>query len=299
MASWKEISLPLETLPKGDMPGDKLEINDSHIHRAKSIFPVFMDWLKAQNKKKVVLSVYGGSGVGKSEIGSLLAYQCREAGYGTYLLSGDNYPFRIPEENDKERHRIFRYAGLLELENHSPFSNTQMDQLQSLWKDDKDLLDDHDWLEKYRIAGSQALRDYLGTEQEIDFDLINRIIRRFKQGDPVIPLKRMGRSAHELSLEPVDMRNTSILIIEWTHGNNSLLKGVDYPVFLFSTPEETLAHRLSRARDKGADSPFVSLVLKLEQEKLLSRAEQAALIVSREGEILSLEDLNRRAVKHD
>ena len=77
------------------------------------------------------------------------------------------------------------------------------------------------------------------------------------------------------------------LIVEWTHGNNDLLTGVDIPILLNSTPEETLAHRRSRARDGATDSPFTMLVLALEQAKLHAQASKAKIIVSKSGELLT------------
>lgn len=56
----------------------------------------------------MVITVCGGSGVGKSEIASLLAHYFENMGVGCYTLSGDNYPHRIPVYNDAERLRIFR-----------------------------------------------------------------------------------------------------------------------------------------------------------------------------------------------
>ncbi|MBR4484934.1 MAG: adenylyl-sulfate kinase, partial [Erysipelotrichaceae bacterium] len=87
-------------MPHGDMPGDKIKIDDGHIQKATTIFPLLIKELKKENKDKVVVSVFGGSGVGKSEIASLLTYYLQSAGIGAYVLSGDNYPRRIPLYND-------------------------------------------------------------------------------------------------------------------------------------------------------------------------------------------------------
>lgn len=60
------------------MPGDKIEINQEHIVKAKIIFEELMKILPHKLEEsehgKIVISVSGGSGVGKSEIASLLAY---------------------------------------------------------------------------------------------------------------------------------------------------------------------------------------------------------------------------------
>ena len=59
----------------GDMPGDKIEINDSHKQKAKLIFPVLVEKLKkymANNPyNRAVICVCGGSGVGQKEKSNL------------------------------------------------------------------------------------------------------------------------------------------------------------------------------------------------------------------------------------
>ena len=52
----------------------------------------------------------------------------------------------------------------------------------------------------------------------------------------------MGRTDSELWYDAVDVRNCAVLIIEWTHGNSVYLKGIDLPVLLASTPQETMEH---------------------------------------------------------
>jgi alpha-galactosidase len=138
-------------------------------------------------------------------------------------------------------------------------------------------------------GGREALKGYLGTDKEIGFDELSEIIDEFKNGKNEIFLKRMGRTDTELWYEKVDFSNVNVLVIEWTHGNSDNYKGVDFPILLNSTPQETLAHRRARNRDGATDSPFTTLVLELEQAMLESQAHKAKLIVSKSGELLSFE----------
>jgi len=64
---------------------------------------------------------------------------------------------------------------------------------------------------------------------------------------------------------------------------------VDIPVYLHSTPQETLEHRRLRARDGAPDSPFTAMVLEIEQQLLQSQAHKARIIVSKRGELLTWE----------
>lgn len=240
--------MKLEHLPHGDMPGDKIDITQEHMDKAESIYPILHTLLP---DGKAVICVCGGSGVGKSETAALLAGMLCEDGINAYVMSGDNYPRRIPSENDAERERI------------------------------------------YAEGGRKALEAYLGSDAEIDFSLVNSILADFKAGKEKIRLKRMGRTPQELWFDEVDFSGTNVLILEWTHGNSDLVHGVDVPVLLNSTPEETLEHRRKRARDKGVDSPFTTMVLELEQEKLMCQAHKAKIIVTKSGKVISYGEYTR------
>ncbi|MCF8018804.1 MAG: ATP-binding protein [Vallitaleaceae bacterium] len=286
-----------DNIKKGDMPGDVIQIQTGHIMKAEAIFPKLYQMVKdiqeIRPKDKVVISVHGGSGVGKSEIGALLAYYFNDVGIGSYILSGDNYPHRIPKHNDEERLRIFREMGLKGLVAQGAYNRERGDklrELQALNQDfDPDQIQELPWLFIYQQEGRKGLEDYLGTSAEIDFDEINHIIAEFKHDKESILLKRMGREETDLWYEKVDFSNIKVVIIEWTHGNNDALIGVDIPILLNSTPSETLEHRKLRNRDGGTDSPFTTMVLDIEQKLLFSQASGAKIIVLKDGEIVGFE----------
>jgi glycosidase len=282
------------TVPTGDMPGDRVEIDERHIAKAHAIFPRLWEllWpaLRDSDHGRAVIAVHGGSGVGKSEIGSLLAHYLRANDVGAYVMSGDNYPRRFPKDNDAERLRVFREGALRALVDSGAYDQDVRASLADLQAADLDAdpaqLDEHAWLATYQRAGRAALRTYVGTPLETDFDEVNGIIAAFKDGAEELLLKRMGREQDELWYEAVDMRDVRVLVIEWTHGNNDHVTGVDIPILLNSTPEETLAHRRSRARDTGVDAPFTRLVLELEQALLHAQSHRARIIVTKAGELI-------------
>lgn len=282
-------------IPKGDMPGDKIHIGEDHIKKAKTILPHLIEMLvpiiNESKKQRLVISVCGGSGVGKSETASLLSYYLNKLNLGCYTLSGDNYPHRIPKYNDAERLRVFRCSGLRGLISHGKYVEDRYKILMDLQRDNQDanseLVSKYPWLHYYQQAGKHGLKNYLGTFNEIDFNDINGIISQFKNGADSIYLKRMGREESDLWYEKIDFSNTKIMIIEWTHGNNDNLMGVDIPILLSSTPKETLEHRRKRNRDGGVDSPFTSLVLGIEQDMLVAQSSKAKIIISKSGNIIS------------
>lgn len=289
LRNWQPPVVP-EIIPQGDMPGDKVQIGLSHIAKATTIFPLLLEHMRAVEGDKVVISVFGGSGVGKSETASLLAWYLNCAGIGAYVMSGDNYPRRIPQYNDAERNRVFRVAGLKGLLADGVYSGEVQAVLNGLWAQELDAdpakVVEYPWLASYQKHGRAALAGYLGTALEQDFDEINGVIANFRSGAESGWLKRMGRTEDARWYSQVDFRSIDVLILEWTHGNNAALKGIDIPILLNSTPEETREHRRSRARDGKTDSAFTTMVLEIEQAMLDDRAPFAKIILSKSGEIL-------------
>lgn len=293
---WQPPELP-QGIPHGDMPGDRIVINESHIAKANVIFPALAsqlaDALKTSAARRAVVSVCGGSGVGKSEIASLLSFYLRDQGFGAYTLSGDNYPHRIPLYNDAERLRVFRTSGIRGLLAAGEYDARTAQTLEALMRRGKDSdpseREAYPWLETFQRAGREGLGGYLGTQNEIDFAELSGILARFHSGADALWLKRMGREESALWYERVDFHTVSVLVVEWTHGNSDLLNGVDIPVFLHSTPKETLEHRRLRARDGAPDSPFTTMVLEIEQGMLRAQAHKAKIIVSKNGELLTRE----------
>jgi sucrose phosphorylase len=275
-------------LPVGDLPGDQIRIGQEHLSKARVIFPKLMDLLASvlAAQGRAVVSVFGGSGVGKSEVGALLAHGLNASGIDTYLLSGDNYPRRIPQANDAERLRIFRAGGSRGLSD--TFNGAELSRLQSSGADcDPTRLGDYPWLQGYQDAGRRALASYLGGDAEIDFAELNEVLAEFHAGAVELRLKRMGRTPGQRWHDRVACAQTKVIIVEWTHGGSPFLHGVDISILLHSTPAETLQHRRLRARDAAVDSPFTAMVLALEERQLLDAARRASLIVARNGDLLS------------
>ncbi len=296
----RDITIPGD-IPHGDMPGDKIEIGESHIAKARTIFPLLVkeleDKMSANPNKRAVVAVCGGSGVGKSEIASLLSYLLESAGIGSYTMSGDNYPHRIPMYNDAERLHTFRECGIRGMVDAGVMSAETASAVRELQAADDDAnkahLDTDTWFRSYFEAGAKGLDEYLGTPKETDFEEVDAIMKAFKDGADKLWLKRMGRDEASLWYDEVDMSDKNVLIVEWTHGNSDYMSQVDIPILLNSTPAETLEHRRSRNRDGKLDSPFTTLVLELEQNKLIAQAHKARIIISKAGEILTFEQFQK------
>ncbi len=294
------ISIPSD-IPHGDMPGDKIEIGESHTEKAKTIFPKLVSELKkvmsGNPYSRAVVAVCGGSGVGKSEIASCLSYLLEQAGIGSYTMSGDNYPHRIPMYNDAERLHTFRVYGIRAMVDAGVMNKENMEVLKKWQVEEDDANKAHEetdsWFKFYREGGENGLNDYLGTPKETDFAEVDQIMKAFKDGAEKLYLKRMGRDEASLWYDEVDMSSKQVLIVEWTHGNSDYMTQVDIPILLNSTPQETLEHRRSRNRDGKLDSPFTMMVLELEQKKLVDQAHKAKIIITKSGDIISYDEFKK------
>ena len=195
--------------------------------------------------------------------------------------------------NDAERVRVFRVGGMRGMLEAGVYTEETGAELRRLWAADADAgpkeTAGREWLRVYQAEGRKALAGYLGTPYEQDYDELNAIIAKFKAGSDALLLKRMGRTEDARWYESVDFSRIHVLVIEWTHGNSDFLHGVDIPVLLNSTPEETRAHRRARARDGKTDSAFTTMVLEIEQAELDQCAHKAKIIISKNGEVLTFD----------
>ena len=168
------------------MPGDKVEIGEDHIKKAnvilKALIPMMAEQAKKENKNKFVLTVCGGSGVGKSEIASLLSHYFNQNGIGSYTMSGDNYPFRIPMYNDAERLRVFRYEGIRKMLSDGVYTEARFKTLHGFMKNGDDANKNHvaeyPWMASYLEGGRKGLEGYLGTPNETNFKEVEGIHSR-------------------------------------------------------------------------------------------------------------------------
>ena len=237
-----------------DMPGDVILIHPDQKRIVSNILNASLGEMKKiiSKQKRLVVSIFGGSGSGKSGVAVLLSEQLQEIGIKNIVISGDNYPRLIPEKNDQKREHI------------------------------------------YHVHGRQGLADYLCGPEEIEYEKINHIIADFKNVNEFLSLKRMGKTEDSIWYEDVNVKDCSVLILEWTHGNNENLKGVDYPIYLYSTPEQTRERRIARNRNENAGSSFIQMVLEIEQTKLLSQVKSAKVIVDSDGTIISYDEFQKK-----
>lgn len=263
------------------------DLAQEQIKNAERLFPLIRKKTEERKEKKTVISVSGGSGVGKTGMAFLLQNMFEKQGKKSFIISGDNYPHRIPMYNDAERIARFRMSGLNGLITERLYTDEIKEKLLELQKAGRDAEEQEDmqWLSIYQKYGDKALTDYLGTDQELDYEAISNLLMQFHGETSQLLLRHMGRTPDDIWYDRRDVSDTDILILEWTHGNSAYLQGVDVSVVLISTPEETLENRKKRNRDTAIDSPFVARVLRIEQKKINDGLDRADIIQDMHGRI--------------
>ena len=263
------------------------DLAQEQIKNAERLFPLIRKKTEERKEKKTVISVSGGSGVGKTGMAFLLQNMYEKQGKKSLIISGDNYPHRIPMYNDAERIARFRMSGLNGLITERLYTEEVKEKLLELQKAGRDAEEQEDmqWLSIYQKYGDKALTDYLGTDQELDYEAVSNLLMQFHGGTSQLLLRHMGRTPDDIWYDRRDVSDTDILILEWTHGNSAYLHGVDVSVVLISTPEETLENRKKRNRDTAIDSPFVARVLRIEQKKINDGLDRADIIQDMHGRI--------------
>lgn len=272
------------------MEAKEMTVSDlarEQIRNAERLFPLILKKTEERKENKTIISVSGGSGVGKTGMAFLLQNMFEKQGKKSLIISGDNYPHRIPMYNDAERIARFRMSGLNGLITEGLYTDEVKEKLLELQKAGRDAEEQEDmqWLSIYQKYGDKALTDYLGTDQELDYEAVSNLLMQFHGGTSQLLLRHMGRTPDDIWYDRMDVSDTDILILEWTHGNSACLQGVDVSVVLISTPEETLENRKKRNRDTAIDSPFVARVLRIEQKKINDGLDRADIIQDMHGRI--------------
>lgn len=111
----EDISAQTENL----LAGDKISFCAEQFEAAKKIYEQLeANWScqKKDSDLKIVVSLFGGSGSGKTGFSRLLASFFQLDGFESLVVSGDNYPKRIPVENDARRNELFVSGGKEALE---------------------------------------------------------------------------------------------------------------------------------------------------------------------------------------
>lgn len=132
-------------------------------------------------------------------------------------------------------------------------------------------------------GSGEALSGYLGTQEEADYNRLNKLIADFKANEKSLDLRIMNAkdSCVHMDPHPVDFSGIEVIVLEgtWSH----LVRGSDVKVFLETDFEKTLAHRKTRARDPI--TRFSEIVLKVEQGKLEKLNEKADIVIDTEGNV--------------
>ena len=131
------------------------------IRNAERLFPLILEKTEERKEKKTIISVSGGSGVGKTGMAFLLQNMFEKQGKKALIISGDNYPHRIPMYNDAERIARFRMSGLNGLITERLYTDEVKEKLLELQKAGRDAEEQEEWLSYFKICLKNRERKHL------------------------------------------------------------------------------------------------------------------------------------------
>jgi uridine kinase len=97
------------------MIGDRLNIKEEHVRAAKGILEFILPQIEA-SVGKLILTVAGESGAGKSEIASALSGQLSAKGINNIILQQDDYFVYPPKTNAGMREKDIKHVGTSEVQ---------------------------------------------------------------------------------------------------------------------------------------------------------------------------------------
>lgn len=96
------------------MKGDILITNDNHRQAARGAVDIMLDRIKAADNK-VVITVAGESGSGKSEVAACIAELLEPHGLKCFIFQQDDYFVRPPKSNAEARRKDVGLVGMHEV----------------------------------------------------------------------------------------------------------------------------------------------------------------------------------------
>ena len=277
-AKWSQVKQTV-FLQCEQMASNSLIFEHEHIKKAEQVLlkllPTLVDRLEQNQLPHAVVSISGITGNGRREIASLVCFYLNEIGFGAHLVSGVNYFHRDPLLNEAERRRVFQTAGIRGMLLANCYSDGRAESLNLLVKNgtdtDPNVITVHPWIAIYQRAACEGLKQYLGTQSEVDIEELSSSFSLFRNGADELYFRRMPCEASAPIYDCVDLRNTPILIVEWVLGNGDLLKNVDISVYLKGTQPEMI--------EDMQCNPFTAMILKLERQMLHKQLHKAKIIV--------------------
>ena len=95
-------------LPMAAIEYEAYQFSFKKMQEAAALYDLLREKIGAERK---VISIFGGSGSGKTTMAEILQQQFLADGIGCFIVHGDDYPHRIPKCNDQERELIYQKSG--------------------------------------------------------------------------------------------------------------------------------------------------------------------------------------------
>jgi len=126
-------------------------------------------------------------------------------------------------------------------------------------------------------------QSHLGPLAEVKMDVLNDNIKDYLDGKNSISKPIIDYATNVINTEHVDLTDINVLIVEGTYV--SLLRNVEFKVFITRNREDTLEHRKKRNRGNEALDPFIENILKIEHMIIGGHRFLADIIISKDYQV--------------
>jgi uridine kinase len=136
-------------------------------------------------------------------------------------------------------------------------------------------------------ARRRSDRAWLGPHCEVRLDLLQANVDAAISGAALIEKPVVDYAANAVTVENVALDAVRVLIVEGTYV--SLLRHLDWRVFIDRDYHETLEHRRRRNRGTEASDPFIEGVLEIEHKIIAGHKHLADFVLTRDFDVIAVE----------
>jgi len=128
--------------------------------------------------------------------------------------------------------------------------------------------------------------EWLGPHKEVNMKLLDRTLSAAIKGKNTIDLSHIDYDTNIKTIEKIDIERIKVIIVEGTY--TSLLKHIDYKIFIDADYNDTLKYRKLRNRGNEVNDPFVENILETEHKIIAGHKFLADFIITKDYNVVSV-----------
>jgi len=128
--------------------------------------------------------------------------------------------------------------------------------------------------------------EWLGPHKEVNMKLLDRTLSAAIKGKTTIDVSHIDYDTNIKTIEKINIEGIKVIIVEGTY--TSLLKHVDYKIFIDADYKDTHKFRKLRNRGNEVNDPFVENILETEHKIIAGHKFLADFIITKDYNVISV-----------